>query len=161
MVMKEHKVKSVACYIENVLTSGIPFRILSSSVPFSETVNYEKYKKYTLVRSIKSEEILDIVRTTWTHFPEDALSRVVQVLEENKVLRRSNSNEYKILLDRLIPKDVIGLYTGYSKRRENSKSGTCPRCGQQVKYKNRHARSGTQHTGEDCSLNLVKSVMEP
>lgn len=43
---------------------------------------------------------------------------------------------------------------------KKSNPGICPICEKYVKYKNRHARTGSAHDGDECSMNRVRSVME-
>lgn len=150
----------------------VTFRILSalngSVVPFrpdpkDQEEDSRTANKFAIVRYVELKEIHEYVGRVWCSASEKDVLDSLKTLEDKALLRRVSREKWKVLLERKIPKQLPQYNTPYRSWKEYRKqakhSGICPGCGQPVTYKNRHARSGTDHTGEQCSLNKIKSVM--
>lgn len=99
----------------------------------------------------------------WGNITEKESRETLEALASSGIIRKINQDNWKVLVDRLVPKDQ-NIARNYGReireQRMKLKSGVCPGCGKNVRYKNRHARSGTLHSGDDCSINKIKTIME-
>lgn len=124
-----------------------------------ENRNQDTIKKFSIVRYVEFSECKNLLQTVWTKVLDSDVVKVLESLEKEGILRRIERNRWKVLQERIIPKTQSILKLPYKEYRACHLRGICPGCGELVEYKNRHARSGTSHTGEQCSLNKIKSVM--
>ena len=116
-------------------------------------------KKFRIVRYITTEEVHSLICIVWSTATLNQVKEALEVLESEKILRNSG-NRWKVLLERYFPPNEQNSRYSFKLSRQKVKAGVCPSCGVTVGYKNRHARSGTAHTGEDCALNKIRNVME-
>lgn len=118
--------------------------------------NVELLNLFRFIREAEFKDFASLVRLSFTKAQDQDIIAALEILEKGKILKKVGER-WKILCDRKLPKDKHRIY--YRRKEQKDKSGSCPKCGHPVEYKNRHARSGTQHTGDECRLNQIKSIM--
>jgi hypothetical protein len=138
------------------------FRLIESAVrgtlspyaPDRDSFSHFDKKEY-----LSLEEIKSLIKSQYTKAKDSDILNTICDFEDQNVLKRVKGDKWKLLLPRKLPENQ---FHGNVWRRDSvsrNKPGVCPSCGVSVQYKNRHARSGSLHTGDDCSINKIKSVM--
>lgn len=156
--MSRKNTQSIANFLVDLMTpSGSHWASIYRWNAFPDGFK-ESVDKFQIVRSINLTEALEAIKFKWpTTTPSEVLS-ALEVLEDNNQVRKTKAGIWKILIDR---KEIPNTspYPRFRRSENRNKSGVCPGCGKTVTYKNRHARSGSGHTGEQCFLNKIESIM--
>lgn len=145
--------QGAAKYIEALLRDNIYY--YTSYTPISMVLR----KRASMIRILNVPEAFEFCNVMWPNITESEIKQSLKLLVESKVLKCKPNGSFEVLIERKVPVDV--LVHGYSRYKYDPKDkpGKCYKCGQYVKYSNRHSRANSGHTGEDCLLNQIASVM--
>lgn len=149
--MKEKRVQNAAKFITN---------LLSGKCYGYEGIRIDTIKYAQITRTIRLEDALKFASLIWTNVTESEINEALKILVKENVLKCKPNGIYEVLVDRIVPKDVLTHNWRMPKHSSKDKPGTCPDCGKFVKYRNRHGRANSGHTGEDCRLNIISSIMQ-
>jgi hypothetical protein len=148
--MKEKRIKGAKNFLRNLLNG--------------KCFGYDKVKQSTLMyaqvtRTLRLEEAIEFTSQIYTNITVAEVNEVLKSLAAEEVLKCKPNGIYEVLVDRIVLKDVL-TYNWRIPKSTKDKPGKCPNCGQFVKYRNRHSRANSGHTGDDCRLNIISSIMQ-
>lgn len=165
--MKERRYQAILEGLRKDLASnwvlgGSVFNMFPSNL---DKAVYKTYVKIQRSELFSTEEVYLVVQALWVKATLKELQNALQVLELEGALKESSPGKWKNLRLKETPQITKATLQNWGDYRspktgEKNKPGKCTICGEMVTYKNRHSRSGSSHTGEQCNLNRIRSVME-
>lgn len=124
------------------------------------SLDKDSLNRFRNVSYVNTADLKEELSKYWLSISEEEVKEALDAITKTTgTVRCLKPGRWKVEPLRKILPDVKPR-EGWGRKKGENRPGKCPVCGFQVEYKNRHARSGKTHTGEQCNLNRIRSVME-